>query len=94
MRTIVERAMRGDREAFGVLVAQTSDRMFAVAVRILRDGHLGEDALQGATDGSVNLRRHAVPLNRSSNRVGPRLGCARRSRFATLFRLVPGPPIR
>ena len=48
MRDIVERAMRGDREAFGVLVGLTSDRMYAVASRILRDTHLAEDALQGA----------------------------------------------
>lgn len=48
MRDIVEQAMRGDREAFGWLVNQTADRMFAVAVRILRDTHLAEDALQSA----------------------------------------------
>ena len=48
MRDIVERAMHGDREAFGMLVGQTSDRMFAIAARILRDSHLAEDALQGA----------------------------------------------
>lgn len=48
MRDIVERAMRGDREAFGALVGQTSDRMYALATRILRDADLAEDALQGA----------------------------------------------
>ena len=31
MRDVVELAMRGDREAFGVLVNQTSDRMYAIA---------------------------------------------------------------
>jgi RNA polymerase sigma-70 factor (ECF subfamily) len=40
--------MRGDREAFGVLVVHTSDRMYAIATRILRDPELAEDALQGA----------------------------------------------
>lgn len=40
--------MRGDREAFGVLVVHTSDRMYAIATRILRDSELAEDALQGA----------------------------------------------
>ena len=40
--------MRGDREAFGDLVNATSDRMYAVATRILRDADLAEDALQGA----------------------------------------------
>jgi RNA polymerase sigma factor (sigma-70 family) len=48
VRDVVEQAMRGDREAFGWLVGQTSDRMFAIATRILRDSHLAEDALQGA----------------------------------------------
>ena len=48
MRDVVEQAMRGDREAFGWLVGQTSDRMYAIATRILRDTHLAEDALQGA----------------------------------------------
>ena len=48
MREVVERAMRGDREAFGLLVNATSDRMFAIATRILRDAHLAEDALQSS----------------------------------------------
>jgi RNA polymerase sigma-70 factor (ECF subfamily) len=48
VRDIVERAMRGDREAFGQLVGLTSDRLFAIATRILRDSHLAEDALQSA----------------------------------------------
>ena len=48
MRDVVEQAMRGDREAFGWLVGQTSDRLFAIATRILRDSDLAEDALQGA----------------------------------------------
>ena len=48
MRDVVERAMRGDREAFGVLVVHTSDRLYAIATRILRDTELAEDALQSA----------------------------------------------
>jgi RNA polymerase sigma-70 factor (ECF subfamily) len=40
--------MRGDREAFGLLVNTTSDRMYAIATRILRDAHLAEDALQSS----------------------------------------------
>lgn len=48
MRDVVERAMRGDREAFGMLVNLTSDRMYAIATRILRDSHLAEDALQSS----------------------------------------------
>jgi RNA polymerase sigma-70 factor (ECF subfamily) len=48
VRDVVERAMRGDREAFGLLVGSASDRLFAIATRILRDTDLAEDALQSA----------------------------------------------
>ena len=48
VRDLVERARRGDRDAFTSLVHATSDRMYALASRILRDGDLAEDALQGA----------------------------------------------
>lgn len=48
MRDVVERAMRGDHDAFGMLVSLTSDRMYAIATRILRDTHLAEDALQSS----------------------------------------------
>jgi RNA polymerase sigma-70 factor (ECF subfamily) len=46
VRGVVELAMRGDHEAFGVLVNSISDRMYAIATRILRDPDLAEDALQ------------------------------------------------
>ena len=48
MDELVERARHGDREAFSALVQMTSDRMYAIATRILRDADLAEDALQGA----------------------------------------------
>ena len=48
MRDVVERAQQGDREAFAGLVNLTSDRMYAIAVRVLRDSDLAEDALQSA----------------------------------------------
>ena len=48
MRDLVELAQGGDREAFAALVAMTSDRMYALAARILRDSVIAEDALQGA----------------------------------------------
>jgi RNA polymerase sigma-70 factor (ECF subfamily) len=47
-RDLVERARRGDREAFAVLVHQVSDSLYRVAFRILRDTGLAEDALQEA----------------------------------------------
>ena len=47
-RDLVERARRGDREAFAVLVHQVSDSLYTIAHRILRDTGLAEDALQNA----------------------------------------------
>ena len=46
VRDIVERAARGDHEAFNTLVHMTSGRLYAIAYRILRDQYLAEDALQ------------------------------------------------
>jgi RNA polymerase sigma-70 factor (ECF subfamily) len=48
LRDLIEQAQRGDRDAFTSLVGLTSDRMYALASRILRDGVLAEDALQSA----------------------------------------------
>ena len=47
-RDLVERARKGDREAFAVLVHQVSDSLYSVAYRILRDPGSAEDALQNA----------------------------------------------
>ncbi len=47
-RDLVDRARKGDREAFAVLVHQVSDSLYAVAFRILRDTGTAEDALQNA----------------------------------------------
>jgi RNA polymerase sigma-70 factor (ECF subfamily) len=46
-RDLVERAARGDQEAFEGLVRLSAGRLYATAYRILRDHHLAEDALQG-----------------------------------------------
>jgi RNA polymerase sigma-70 factor, ECF subfamily len=48
VRDLVVRAQSGDQEAFAALVQMTSDRLYALAARILRDNDLAEDALQGA----------------------------------------------
>ncbi len=45
-RELVERAAKGDQEAFAGLARLSSNRLFAVAWRILRDHHLAEDAVQ------------------------------------------------
>jgi RNA polymerase sigma-70 factor (ECF subfamily) len=45
---LVERAQRGDEEAFASLALACGDRLHAVAHRILRDTDLAEDATQQA----------------------------------------------
>ncbi len=47
-RGIVERASSGDRQAFAQLAAEASDRLYSVAIRILRDADTASDALQSA----------------------------------------------
>jgi len=45
---LVERAQRGDREAFGELAANEIDHMLVIARLVLRDPDLAEDAVQDA----------------------------------------------
>jgi RNA polymerase sigma-70 factor, ECF subfamily len=45
-RDLVERAQRGDQDAFEGLVRLSADRLFAIAYRITRDHHRAEDAVQ------------------------------------------------
>jgi RNA polymerase sigma-70 factor (ECF subfamily) len=45
---LVERAQGGDREAFDALAGPVYHRLYAVAMRILRDGYAAEDAVQDA----------------------------------------------
>jgi RNA polymerase sigma-70 factor (ECF subfamily) len=45
---LVERARRGDQEAFGQLAAGEVDRLHAIARLVLRDPELAEDAVQEA----------------------------------------------
>jgi RNA polymerase sigma-70 factor (ECF subfamily) len=45
---LVEQAQRGDAEAFDALARQVGDRCLAIAIRILRDIDLAEDAVQAA----------------------------------------------
>jgi RNA polymerase sigma-70 factor (ECF subfamily) len=47
-RRLVERAMHGDEEAFGLVVDRIGDSLYSVARRILRDTTLAEDATQQA----------------------------------------------
>jgi len=68
---LVQRAARGDRDAFGTLAATYVNRCYALAHRILRDPHRAQDATQqallGAWRGLPNLRdleRFEAWLNR------------------------------
>jgi RNA polymerase sigma factor (sigma-70 family) len=47
-RELVERARQGDTEAFNALARSVGDGCMAIAVRILRDADLAEDAVQSA----------------------------------------------
>ncbi len=47
-RALVDRAKRGDDEAFDALARTVGDRCMAIAYRILRDSDLAEDAVQAA----------------------------------------------
>jgi RNA polymerase sigma-70 factor (ECF subfamily) len=47
-RSVIERAQRGDRDAFAGLVHAVGDRLYALAYRILRDPDLAQDAFQEA----------------------------------------------
>jgi RNA polymerase sigma-70 factor (ECF subfamily) len=47
-RSLVERARLGDREAYAQIATEASDRLYAIAIRILRDPDVAADALQAA----------------------------------------------
>ena len=49
---LVERAKRGDQDAFASLAAQSIDRCYALAYRILRDPHRAQDVAQQALIGA------------------------------------------
>jgi RNA polymerase sigma-70 factor, ECF subfamily len=49
---LVERAKRGDREAFASIAAASVDRCYALAYRVLRDHHRAQDATQQALLGA------------------------------------------
>ena len=95
---LVDRARRGDREAFGVLAAAAVDRLYAIARLILRDAGLAEDATQ---DTLIQAWRN-LPTLRDPDRFDAWLrrilvrSCAdigrRRRRWRTEISLVPVEP--
>jgi RNA polymerase sigma factor (sigma-70 family) len=92
---IVDRAKRGDEEAFDALARQVGDRCMAIAVRILRDADLAEDAVQAAL---IAAWRDLRTL-RDSSRFEPWLHrilthecyaeARRRTRWSAEIRLLP-----
>ena len=48
LASLVDRAQKGDEEAFAALTQAVGDRCMAIAYRILRDAALAEDAVQTA----------------------------------------------
>ncbi len=94
-REIVERAAKGDQGAFNVLARGASDRLYAVAYRILRDQYLAEDALQQTLIQVWN----ELPRLRDPDRfdawsyrlvVRASLAEARREKRAPAVQLLPG----
>jgi RNA polymerase sigma-70 factor (ECF subfamily) len=94
-RELVERAARGEVEAFDALVRLASGRLFAIAQRILRDQYLAEDALQAALITIWN----ELPRLRDPDRfdawtyrliVRASMAEARRERRGPTIQLLPG----
>jgi RNA polymerase sigma-70 factor, ECF subfamily len=94
-RELVERAAKGDQGAFAALAQTASDRLYAVAYRILRDQYLAEDALQQTLISIWN----ELPRLRDVDRfdawsyrliVRASLAEARRERRAASVPLLPG----
>jgi RNA polymerase sigma-70 factor (ECF subfamily) len=65
-RDVVERARRGDREAFARLAGDDVDRLHAVATLVLRDVDLAQDVVQEALIRS----RRKLPALRDAGRSG------------------------
>jgi RNA polymerase sigma factor (sigma-70 family) len=94
-RKLVDRAQRGDPEAFDALARTVGDRCMAIAVRILRDADLAEDAVQTALiEAWRNLRALRDPdrfepwLHRILTNACYAEARARR-RYAAGIRLIP-----
>jgi RNA polymerase sigma-70 factor (ECF subfamily) len=93
-RELVERAAKGDQEAFAGLARLSSNRLYAIAWRILRDHHLAEDAVQQALITVWN----ELPRLRDPDRfeawtyrlvVRAAMAEARRGRRGALVQLLP-----
>jgi RNA polymerase sigma-70 factor (ECF subfamily) len=86
-RDLVERAQRGDREAFAILARSRSDGLFAIAHRILRDIDRSEDAVQQ----TLVIAWRELPMLRDPDRFEAWLQA--HSRQCLLSRGTPGAPV-
>jgi RNA polymerase sigma-70 factor (ECF subfamily) len=94
-RELVDRAKRGEEEAFDALARQVGDRCMAIASWILRDADLAEDAVQAAL---VRAWRELRTL-RDADRFEPWLHriltnecyaeARRRTRWSAKIRVLP-----
>ena len=94
-RELVDRATRGDEEAFDALARAVGDRCMAIASRILRDSDLAEDAVQA----SLIVAWRELRTLRDPDRFEPWLHriltnecyaeARRRSRWTAQIRLLP-----
>jgi RNA polymerase sigma-70 factor (ECF subfamily) len=94
-RELVDRAKRGDEEAFDALAREVGDRCMAIACRILRDTALAEDAVQAA----LLMAWRDLRMLRDSDRFEPWLHriltnecyaeARRRTRWSANIRLLP-----
>lgn len=94
-RELVDRAKRGDEEAFDALAREVGDRCMAIACRILRDIALAEDAVQAA----LLMAWRDLRMLRDSDRFEPWLHriltnecyaeARRRTRWSANIRLLP-----
>lgn len=92
---LVDQAKRGDEEAFDALARMVGDRCMAIAVRILRDAHLAEDAVQS----SLVVAWRELRTLRDSDRFEPWLHriltnecyaeARRRTRWSASIRVLP-----
>lgn len=95
---LVDQARRGDEEAFDALARLVGDRCMAIAVRILRDAHLAEDAVQA----SLVVAWRELRTLRDPDRFEPWLHriltnecyaeARRRTRGTANIRVLPGEP--
>ena len=96
---LVERAARGDADAFDLLMSESLDRLYAIARLILRDVDLAEDAVQEAF---IHCWRE-LPRLRDPERFDAWLQRLlvnaamdqdrRRRRYRAIVSVIPAPPV-